>query len=94
MAKKKSQVEDSIAGEQRDPMAKAFLKRAEKQQKIVAKYKNYTTDAMKLKCLHEIASSFTLCFADCEEDYYDKAETSQTESNWVKLSQTESNTLC
>ena len=75
-------------------MAKAFLKRAEKQQKIVAKYKNYTTDAMKLKCLHEIASSFTLCFADCEEDYVDEVETSQTESNWVKLSQTESNTLC
>ena len=74
-------MEDNIAGGQRDPMAKAFLKRAEKQQKIVAKYKNYTTDAMKLKCLHEIASSFTLCFADCEEDYYDKAETSQTESN-------------
>ena len=88
-SEKKCQVESSIAGVDRDPMAKAFLKRAEKQQKIVSKYKNYDTNAMKLKCLHEIASSFTLCFADCEEDYEDDEDEEDSDDEEDKEEESE-----
>ena len=70
-AEKKSQVLENIAGDDR-VMAKVFKKRAENQQKIIAKFKNYDTPSMKLKCLHEIAYTFKICFADCEQDYEDE----------------------
>ena len=82
-SEKKSQIQGSIGGISKDPMAKKFLDRATKQQKIVTNYSNgnYKTPETKLMCLHEIANSFTFCFADCEEDYEDDHDSEDEEDN-------------
>ena len=83
-SEKKSQIKGSIGGAvKKDPMVKRFLDRATKQQKIVTNYSNgnYKTPGTKLLCLHEIAYSFTFCFADCEEDYEDDDDSEDEEDN-------------